>query len=136
MNLYGVQPDEIDAYWFLIHPLLMKPFVRMEINKDYDVEYVREQVKIGKMQCWIAHKDEKIQSVFITQVHAFPKRKVLSIPFVGAEKGTIDDWIEAIDTFKEFARAHDCEVIRGWGRKGWERVLKPDSVRIEFDIEV
>ena len=134
--LHGVQPEEIDPLWPLLEPLLLKPLVRTEIIKDYDTSYVRDMMKDYKMQCWIAHEEDKINAVFITQIDDYPKRKVLSIPLVGAVNGTIDTWIGAMDTFKEFAKAHDCEAIRGWGRKGWEKVLKPDSVRIEFDIEV
>lgn len=136
MNLHGIHPDEISVYWPHILPLLNKPFVRMELVKDYDTDYVYERVKDARMQCWIAHKNDQITAVFVTQVIENPKRKILTIPYVGAETGTIDTWIEAIDTFKAFAKENGCEAVRGWGRKGWERVLKPDSVRIEFDIEV
>lgn len=136
MNLHGIQPDEIMIYWPYIQPLLNKPFVRMELLKDYDVEYVLEEVKAQRMQCWIAHSNDKIDAVFVTQIINHPKRKILTIPYVGAEPGTIDTWIEAIDVFKAFAKENGCAAIRGWGRKGWEKVLKPDSVRIEFDIEV
>jgi len=136
MNLAGIHPDEIDLFWPHIIPLLDKPFVRMEIVKDYDTDYVLEQVKNHMMQCWIAHEDDKITAVFITQIVQHPKRKLLTIPYVGAINGTIKTWIDAMDTFKAFAKEKDCEAIRGWGRKGWEKVLKPSSVRIEFDIEV
>ena len=136
MNLYGIQPEEIDMYWPYVLPLLNKPFTRMEILKDYDTGYVREQVRKKHMQCWIAHENDQINAVFVTEVIKNPKRKILTIPYVGAVNGTIDTWIGAIDTFKAFARENGCEAIRGWGRKGWEKVLKPDSVRIEFDIEV
>ena len=135
-NLYGIQPEEITVYWPYILPLLNKPFTRMEIVKDYDVGYVLEEVKAKRMQCWIAHADDKIDAVFVTQIINNPKRKLLTIPYVGAESGTIDTWIDAMDTFKAYAKEHDCAAIRGWGRKGWEKVLKPDSVRIEFEIEV
>ena len=81
-------------------------------------------------------KMTRLIAVFVTQMIKHPKRKILTIPYVGAENGTIDTWIEAMDTFKAFAKEHGCEAVRGWGRKGWEKVLKPDSVRIEFDIEV
>ena len=136
MNLHGIQPDEIMAYWPLVVPLLEKPFTRMELLKDYDVGYVLDEVKAKRMQCWIAHSGDKIDAVFVTQIINNPKRKLLTIPYVGAERGTIDTWIDAMDTFKAFAKEHGCTAIRGWGRKGWERVLHPDSVRIEFDIEV
>lgn len=135
-NLHGIQPDQLPIYWPYVLPLLEKPFIRLELFKDYGTDYVLEQVRALKMQCWIAHEDNKITAVFITQVLDNPNRKVLAIPYVGAESGTIDTWIDAMDTFKAFARENGCTIIRGWGRKGWEKVLKPDSVRIEFDIEV
>lgn len=136
-NLYGIQPEEITVYWPYILPLLNKPFTRMEIlKKYYDIDHVLEEIKAKRMQCWIAHADDKIDAVFVTKISPHPKGSVFEIPLVGAEKGTINAWIDAIDVFKAFAKEHGCSMVKGCGRLGWVKVLKPDIVQTEFYIEV
>jgi hypothetical protein len=134
--LMGLQPDEVDDFWPHVKPFIEKAMIRTGVIHDYDPEYVLDQLKTLRMQCWIGHEGSDIKVVHITTIDEFPKRRVLGIPFVGAQEGSIDDWIGHIEIFKEFAKAHGCSVVRGWGRKGWERKLNPNTVRIEFDIEV
>lgn len=136
MNLYGIMSDEVEAYWPLILPLLEKPFVRMKMYLDYDIEYVLEQIKAAKMQCWVAHEKDEVIAVFITQILVRPKRKILYVPFIGAKRGTIKHWIGALDYFKAFAAETGCDVVKGIGRKGWERELCPDSVKLEYEFKV
>ena len=136
MNLYGIQSSDIAMYWPVVAPLVMKPFVRLEAYKDYDVEDVLENIRAGKQQCWIAHEDDRVTAVFITQIIVRKKRKVLFVPLIGAETGTIKQWIGAIEVFKAFADEKGCDAILGIGRKGWEKVLNPDRVRIEYEFKV
>lgn len=134
--LIGLQQNEIEPFWPYVKPFIEKAMRRTGVDKDYDPEFVLNQLLTNKMQCWVGHKDQEIRVVHVTAIDEYPKRRVLGIPFVGAVGGSIDEWIDHIEVFKEFAREHECQAIRGWGRKGWEKVLDPDVVRIEFDIEV
>jgi len=134
--LYGVKAEEIDEFWPQIRHLVEKPLVRTGAIKDFAPEDVLNFIKNREMQCWVAHEEGKILAVGVTQVLVYPQRKVLGMPFVGAESNTIKAWLEHFATFEEFARSMDCECIRFWGRKGWERLFKPTDSRIEFDIEV
>lgn len=136
MPLIVLQADEIDHFWPLVSPFIEKAMIRTGVIKDYDPEYVLNNLRAGYMQCWIGHEGEDIKVVHITMIDDLPKRKVLKIPLVGAEEGSIDNWIEHLQVFKEFARAHGCSVVRGGGRRGWERKLHPDKVHILFDIEI
>lgn len=134
--LIGLQPGEVEEFWPHVRPFIEKAMARTGILKSYDPEYVFEKLKTFEFQCWIGHSNKQIKVVHITTIEVKPKRKILCIPFVGAVEGTIEDWIDHLEVFKEFAKAHGCTTVRGYGRKGWEKVLQPDDVRIEFDIEV
>lgn len=136
MSLYGVNREEIDEWWPQIRHLVEKPLVRTGVIADFSPEDVRDLIRSGDMQCWIGHSDGKILVCGITEIMVYPRRKVLGIPFVGAEDGSIALWLAHIETLKDFARHHGCEIVRGWGRKGWVRALRPDHERVEFDIEV
>lgn len=136
--LFWVNPDQIDEYWLMIEPLVKKAMDRTGVSKSYDPEFVKIQLQAERWQCWLGVDDREVKVAHITYIDVLPKRKVFCIPLTGAINGSIATWIDHIDEFKKFAKDHECSTVRGWGRKGWERKLdvKPEDVRIEFDIEV
>ena len=134
--LAGISRDDIDQFWPRIVHLIAKPLVRTGAIKDYHPEDIRQFCKDGSMQCWLAHEDGQILAVGITQVIVYPQRRVLGVPFIGAEDGSINSWFEHLESLLEFAEEQGCEALRVWGRRGWERLLNPDNIGVEFDIEV
>lgn len=61
-------------------------------------------------------------SVAITEIVSYPRRKVLNIVHGG---GNLDELLSEIEPMMcAFARSQDCQTIMGTGRKGWERVTK------------
>lgn len=132
----GLTYDDALELWPLIEPLIEKPLVRTGAIKDFHPADILELIKSQAMQCWLIYDDDEVLCVAITQILAYPRRKVLGIPFVGAKPGTIKRWLQHMDVMEAFAIEHGCTAIRGWGRKGWEKVMNPDVVRVEFDIEV
>ena len=134
--LLGVQSGEVDSIWEQVKPLIESPIYRTGCDKDMDAEDVKAKLLTTDSQLWIVHENAHPYCAIITTIQVFPKRKVLAIPFVGCEEGYEEDWVEHLEYLKTFAAHHGCAGIRGWGRKGWERVLNPDRVRIEFDIDI
>lgn len=134
--LIGLQQDEIVGMWPHVRPFIEKAMQRTGIIQDFDPEYVLEELQNFNMQCWVGHENDRIVVVHITKIDVFPKRKVLWVLFTGAIEGTINDWLEHVEVFKAFAREYECTAVRGGGRLGWVKKLKPDVVRVEFDIEV
>ena len=136
MNLYGIHPEEIDQYWSTIEPLVSRPIVRTGVDALFGSDYVLERIKRATMQCWVVHKNDRISAVVITTVDHLPKANLLTVVLAGAIDFEVDSWPDVIDHLKAFAKEIDCQIVRVPGREGWKRVLKPKSVRIEFDIEV
>ena len=136
MNLYGIPGAEVDLYWSRIAPLLEKPIERLQLQRFIKLEEIREYVRSSDMQCWVVPHDDRILVAVITQIVVLREIKILTIPYLGAQRHTMHLWLHLFSVLKDFAKAHDCKIVRGWGRPGWEKVLKPDTVRIEFDIEV
>ena len=131
-----VKGCDVEQIWETIEPLIAKAMMRTGVIKSFDPEFVKLQVLSERWQCWVGTENDAIKVVYITFIENFPKRKVLEIPLVGAIDNLIDMWIDHIEVFKNFAKAHGCSAVRGGGRKGWEKKLNPDAVRIEFEIEV
>lgn len=110
---------------------------RTAVDKSYDTDFVKACLDDEEMQCWVGVDNDEIKVAHITIVDDKPKRSILHIPLTGAVEGTIDEWLEQhLEVFKEFARMHGCSTIRGYGRYGWIKKLKPADWRVEFDIEV
>jgi len=135
-ELIGIRSDEIDRWWPYLESFVRKPLDRTGAIKDYLPEDILGFIKNRDMQCWVAHNGQEPLAVIITEILAYPQRKVLGIVFTGAINGSIDLWLDHFRIMKDFAREHGCSVIRIRGRKGWEKVFKPDDTLVEFDIEV
>lgn len=134
--LFPLRSDEIDAFWPKIGHLVEKPLTTPPEDRNYSIDDIRDALRSKDMQCWVAHDGQKILAVAITEVVCFPRRKVLYIPFVGAETGSIDLWLGHMEAMKAFAREMGCEAVRGGFREGWVRKLKPDTKRVEFEIQL
>jgi hypothetical protein len=58
----------------------------------------------------------------ITQIHAFPRRKVLEIAFV---VGYIEEAVKALPRIYGFAKAVGATRVTGFGRDGWWEFAQP-----------
>lgn len=134
--IVGLPADDAEQLWPDLAPLYAKALKRTGADKDYSTDDILTLVKSQDMQCWFVHDRLRVVCAVITQILVYPQRKVLGVVLVGALPGTIKSWLDHIEVMKNFARDHGCTALRGWGRKGWERALNPDVVRVEFDIEV
>ena len=106
----GTQPD-----W-------LREFIRTQKHIEAALEYnagthdlsdVLHAIAIGEMQLWAGE-----DSVIISQVVVYPRKKVLHLPFVG---GNLAELERMEPTIQEFARFLKCDLITSAGRKGWER---------------
>jgi hypothetical protein len=134
--LEKLQPNDVDKFWPQAKPLIEDAMNHSGTIADIDPEFVLQQIKKNNMHFWIGLDKDEIAVVHVTQFSERPKRKALLILFTGAKKWSIDAWIWHLDVLKEFARQHNCKVVVGGGRFGWIKKLKPDFVRVQFDIEV
>lgn len=134
--LAGIAAEEVELYWPLVEGLIEKAMKRTGLLNTLGPADFLEYLQERKMQLWIAHKADRVIAVAITEILVFPKARVIGVPILGAVRGSIKDWFKHVETIKDFGREHGCTYLRGWGRKGWEKLLKPDICRIEFDLEI
>ena len=87
-------------------------------------EDVYAAAKSGAYLLWIVISDNSvIIATFTTRNSAYPRRRSLCIDYVSGAKMTA--WLEtALDKISEHAVICDCDLIEGYGRKGWERTLE------------
>lgn len=117
-----VRPDLIDHVWPTLRPMLKKPVAQSQGRLF--VSDVYKAAKAGEYLLWIVIDDNSaIIATFTTRISAYPRRRSLCIDFVsGAKMGL---WLQtALDKISEHAERCDCDLIEGYGRKGWERTLE------------
>lgn len=138
--LYHIRQENIDTYWECAKPYIEKALKRNDSTSDYSLDDIRNSLIRGKMQLWIWPYDGEILAVGVSEILCYPQQKILSVPYAGAEKMTIEEWLEgSMDELIAFAKAHGCSGVKGYGRYGWiKRFKKFGRVRSEasFILEI
>lgn len=133
--LTGITGRNLVAVSSRILELLHKALDKMPCD-DMTPEDIFEACMANSMQCWVAYSRDRIVGVMITSILIYPQRKVLGIHQLAADSWTLPKWMPYFERIKDFARAHDCDAIKFWGRPGWEKLLQPDILRIEGEIKL
>lgn len=138
--LYNIEQGKVEAYWEHASPYINKALNKTGANAEFSLEDIKESLIDGKMQLWLWVKDEEVQAVGVTEILSYPRSNILSIPFVGSEKMTVEEWFsESVEELTKFAKHHECSGLKGYGRFGWiKRFEKLGNVRSEasFILEI
>lgn len=100
---------------------------RVGAAKEYHFDWILGEVEARRMQVW---QDEN--SLVITRVIGYPKRKILEI-FVTV---STDLDISKMDVLKRYAAYMECTAIKFYGRKGWARRFPEAETSMMYTIEV
>lgn len=83
----------------------------------YTFDDIMEAIQEFRMQSFISG-----DTWIITQIHSFPRRKVLEIAFV---VGYIEEAVKALPRIYEFATKVGATRVTGFGRDGWWEFAQP-----------
>jgi hypothetical protein len=88
---------------------------------------VFESLCLGNSQLWLAW-DDGPEALAITEMHQFPRRKVLRIVMMtGAHR---EKWLGFLAIIEDWARNQGCDVVEPIARPGWKRILAPLGYRM------
>jgi hypothetical protein len=90
-----------------------------------DLAFVRKSINEQESQLWaFFDADGFLTAILITNIGMTPSGvKRLTAHVIAGRNMPL--WVDAMNTLlSDFARANDCEVIIGYGRKGWQKTLK------------
>jgi hypothetical protein len=114
-----VEPDEIEAIWHHVQPLLEKSTPHSE--GEMDAEDMFPILLSGEMQLWVAIENKEIIAAMVSQIITYPKKRVMRIISIGG--ADMEKWMPNFPLFENWALNLGCTSIEAWGRKGWLRVL-------------
>lgn len=112
----GIPSNIIEDYWRIIENRIRRADKKADFLKWYPVEYVREQLRKAKWQCW-----KEGETFFLTCISIYPSGyKEFEVLLVCGDE--MEKWNgRAWEDLKAFARHHECDEIKFQGRKGWKR---------------
>lgn len=136
MKVSLVPIEHINAVWDRIKPIL-DPAVAVTNGRytTYDVYVAAQQ---SRMQLWIAFEDQSIYGIQVTCITDYPSKRALTSLFTGGTK--LRQWRnDMMGILDMWAKDNECEVIEGYGKEGWLKMLEPYGVTrglIMFEKEV
>ncbi|WP_072389518.1 hypothetical protein [Hyphomicrobium sp. CS1BSMeth3] len=120
--LEGVLAENLDLYWPHIRGWIHEALVT-NANAHTAADIYRE-IRDRKMQLWaIWARNDRPTGVLITEVYETAAGRTCAIPIVGAEM--MEQSLPVLKIIEKWAREQGCVRLRGEGRAGWERALKP-----------
>lgn len=130
VEILPVRPDLLDLVWPSVRLLLEKPVAQSQ-DRVF-VDDILTGAKLGEYLIWIVISDNSdIIATFTTRISAYPRRRSLCIDFVSGAKMRI--WLRtALDKISEHAERCDCDLIEGYGRKGWQRTLEKFGWKLAY----
>jgi hypothetical protein len=109
--------DEVARCWPILEPILKRATDRC---RGYEPVDVLQLVMVGQMNLFVVRVGGRIAALAVTQVHQFPRCRVLEVPFI-AGTGLKRWWRPLLAALDAQAEMLDCADLAGWDRKGWAR---------------
>lgn len=131
-RFYGVKADskEFELVWNEVVPFLEKALEYAD--NRFLLEDIYRFLKEKMMQLWVTYNNKGLQSFCISQIIITPRKKILSLPFVGGDD--LFRWLHYYEELARFGRENGCVEVEGYARPGWEKVLKKYGFKKIYSI--
>jgi len=121
VNVTGIPHEAIDGMWPIVVEHILKG---LEYGHgELDIEDIYRGIKSRDMQLWSAFQsDGECVASLVTEIFYFGSKKVMRLIVLGG--GHMSDWLDFLDTLREFAEANQCNRIEAYCRDGMMRRLE------------
>ncbi len=114
------------------------PFIQKAVDESNDkisAADILMRCADGKYTLWVWVESDKPIAAFVTNIVDYPKRKSLSIPFIGGDPHRISDWFDpSLAAFEQYGRDHGCDLVEGYGRRAWLKHIEPRGFKIGYIV--
>jgi hypothetical protein len=125
-----VHPHNVEAMWPEVGPWILQAVG--EQCDTTDALYIKEQCIRGNATIFIVHKDERIEAVLVTEAAFYGGKRTLVLRWLSGSKRHA--WLEFIHYVEDYAFTHGFERLELWGRKAWEREMRPYGFAHEYTV--
>jgi hypothetical protein len=122
-------PMDIELHWLTVAPWIVQAVG--EGVDDTDMKYIKQQALAGAAQIWVVRKKD-IEAVLVTEAAFYGGRRTLILRWLCGKR--IDEWAAILEAVELWAYENQFERVEAWGRKGWEKVLRPLQYTHEFTV--
>lgn len=118
----GIPASLVETFWHFAAPYVKRALDHT--NGEFDHTDFRNFCQNRDMQLWIVAKPDRVVGAITTELVVYPHRKHLRvITLAGAE---FPQWIGLANAvLDEYAKAHDCDAIECFTRRGFVKKLEP-----------
>jgi hypothetical protein len=131
-QLICIDPARVKEFWPHVAPLIKAAMLRGAITDFTDVE---DAVFAGRALVWIAWNGTAIKAAAVTQLSTVHGERFCTIVACGGrDRG---EWLELLGSLERYAKSENCQTIRIFGRRGWERLLpdyRPARVLLQKEL--
>lgn len=120
--LEGVLAENVDLYWPHI-----RAWVAASVRDSasaHKAEDIYREIAQRRMQLWVIWAANcRITGVIVTEVYDTAAGMTCALPVAGGEM--MQESLPVLKIIEKWAKEQGCVRLRGEGRAGWERALKP-----------
>lgn len=125
-----VHPSTLEEKWPALGPWVVQA-IGDEVNY-MDVEYVKAQVLCGNCCIWVGHASEHyeanaIEVVLVCEIAFYCGMRTLVLRWLSGRN--MPSWLAHLPHLENWASCQGFVRMEIWGRKGWERELKPHGYK-------
>lgn len=117
----GVPADRLELYWPVVRDWIADAVV--EAANCWTADDVLRDLRARKMQLWVVWGEAEPVGALVTEIYDTAAGKTCAIPIVGGDG--ILERLDALAIIEMWAKQAGCVRLRGEGRAGWERSLRP-----------
>jgi hypothetical protein len=119
-----VAPEHVEAVWPKVEKYLMG--AADYTYGRFTVVDIYKSIVMSGNSLWIAFEGENVLGAVVTNMIAYPRKKMLCMQFCGGEQ--FDLWHnQIIALLRQSAKDNGCDGLESSARPGWARIFKDDG---------
>lgn len=123
-------PNNVDQHW-----LVLAPWVAKAVGTDNpwdDVEAIRQKATRGIAQVWMSEVNGELDMVLVTEGMMLEGIPTLVLRWMTALR--FEDCAQDFGLLENWAFKAGYQRLQVWGRKGWEKKLRPLGFAHNFTV--
>jgi hypothetical protein len=119
-----VKPQDVDAVWPKVEKYLLG--AAEYTYGRFTVIDIYKSIVVNKNSLWIAFEDNHVLGAVVTNIVAYPRKKMLCMQFCGGEN--LELWRSPMLTLlRKSAKDNGCDGLESSARPGWAKIFKDDG---------